>query len=235
MRDEWTRAAGGHAQLVGWRAQTVYTQSTPVKKRTELKLTKQTEGYRAIGTIEDRVILVPGFLGVDNKSSPLACAKAPMAFDGSQWRVLGGTAGDDSTRANVVGSFVIWGGRVFRFTDGTLVATDAGDLPRGDAEVVAIDDGFVTAGGGKLIVVTRHGKQREDRSVGKLAIESVLRFEDKLLLYDGARYHAYDLETRAHEPFDLGVTSVDALVAVPCGLVALVDKGRYLKLLRSSA
>lgn len=224
-REEWTRAVCDGAVLVGWKQQTVY-----VGKREQIALPTKKHGYRAIGTIGKRVVVVPGHLGMDNKSSPLTVAAAPRIHDGA-WRELAGSGGADTPHAAVVGTLVIWGGRVLRFDGDALHETDAGDLPPVHPNIdpghVPTDDGFITVGGGKLVTVSRAGKQRDDKRVGQLALVNVQPFEDGLLLFDNRHYYRYDGTT--HARIDLGVTrEIDALIAAPCGLVALVDSSRML-------
>ncbi len=219
-RDEWTRAVAPGAALVGWKTQTVYVDHGT--RRRELKLPVKKYGYRAIGVIGGKAVVVPGYLAEANRSPPLAVAQAPMIHDG-EWRKLAGDAGTDSTVSAVVGDYVIWCGRV-HFFDGGLVPI--AEL-RGATTFVASDGGFVTAAGGKLVVFA--GKQREERAVGKLAIETVARYEDRLLLGDGRHYYLYDLDARTHERLDLGVPEDPRdLVVAPCGLLALVDQNRRL-------
>jgi hypothetical protein len=228
-RDEWTRAIGPGATLVGWKRQTVYVQKEITKQRTERALPAKQHGFRAIGMLGGQLCVVPGSLAADNRASPLTSAPAPLVWDGA-WKPLAGDGGS-GTQAAVIGELVVWSGRVLHHDAGRLVATHAGDLPGGDASLVPLDDGFATVGGGKLVVVTRHGKQREDRAVGKLSLVTILGYDGALLLGDGERYHRYDGGT--HEPFDLGgVDRPDALIAAPCGLIALVDRGRRLVRLR---
>ncbi|MBA3503263.1 MAG: hypothetical protein M4D80_21380 [Myxococcota bacterium] len=235
VRDEWTRAVCAGATLAGWKHQTVYTWKAPDKRRTEITLPKKF-GYRAIGMLGGRVTLAPGFLGKDNHSSSLHIGRAPVRHDG-EWRPLDGEGGDQPTVAAVVGDLVVWDGRVFRYAAGTLVATDAGDLPRAHpnfaAGFVPTEDGFITAAGGKLVFVARHGKQREDRKVGKLEVTSVARYEDKLLVADRFTYALYDEDSRAIEPLELGIVEdTPTLIPAPCGLVALVDQDSRLVRLR---
>ena len=217
-RDEWTRAVCAGATLAGWKTQSVFTYVAPDKRRTERALPAKF-GYRAIGMLDGRVVVVPGFLGVDNHSSPQHVARAPMMFD-REWRTLDGEGGSDTTTSAIVGDLVIWSGRVFRWQD-ELVPVD---LEVSGRDFIPTDDGFVCLDRGKLVVVTRHGKQREDRALG---VDRVLRYEGRYLVW-AKQYWLYDLETRSKEPFDIGVPSVGDLIAAPCGLVALDDDGRYL-------
>jgi hypothetical protein len=235
LRDEWTRAVCAGATLAGWKQQRVFTWTAPDKRRTEIELPTKRHGYRAIGVLGGRVTVVPGFLGWQNHSSPLACAKLPLRFDGD-WKPLDGEGGDETTLAAIVGDLVVWGGRVFRY-DGALNPTDAGDLPRAHSSssrsFVPVEDGFITAAGSKLVFVSRHGKQREDRRVGKLEVTSVARYEGKLLVGERFQYSLYDEDTRTARPLDLGIHAErPTLIAAPCGLVALVDQDRTLVRLR---
>ena len=233
LRDEWTRAVCAGATLAGWKQQRVFTWAAPDKRRTGLELPTKKHGYRAIGMLDGKVTVVPGFLGLDNHSSPLTCALRPLR-DGTQ---LDGEGGDETRTAAIVRDLVVWGGRVFRYVAGALVPTDAGDLPRAHPNFppgfVPTEDGFITAAGGKLVFVSRHGKQREDRKVGTLEVTSVARYGDKLLVGERFHYVLYDEDTRAVEPLDLGIVADKPTVfPAPCGLVALVDQDKQLVRLR---
>jgi hypothetical protein len=229
LRDEWTRAVCAGATLAGWKQQRVFTWSAPDKRRTEYALPSKQHGYRAIGMLDGKVTLVPGSLRVDNHASPLTCAPRPLR-DGTP---LDGEGGDETTTAAIVRDLVVWGGRVFRYVAGALVATDAGDLPRAHPDFVPTEDGFVAAAGGKLVFVSRHGKQREDRKVATLEVTSVARYEGKLLVGERSRYALYDEDTRAALPLDLGIVADEPTVfPAPCGLVALVDQDKQLVRLR---
>jgi hypothetical protein len=235
LRDEWTRAVCAGATLAGWTRQSVFTWKTPELRRTEIALPKKF-GYRAIGMLGGKVTVVPGFLGEDNHSSSLHVARTPMRHDGA-WQPLAGEGGGQPTVAAIAGDLVVWDGRVFRYVAGALVATDAGDLPAAHpnfaAGFVPTDDGFITAAGGKLVFVSRHGKQREDRKVARLEVTSVARYEDKLLVAERYRYALYDEDTRTVEPLDLGIVEdTPTLIPAPCGLIALVDDDQRLVRLR---
>ena len=224
IRDEWTRAVCAGATLVGWNAQRVYTWSAPEKRRTPIALPKE-HGYRAVGMIEGRVVLVPGAL----EPSPLPRAPTTIVYDNG-WRPLAGAGGHAATMAGVVGRFVVWGGRVLRYADGLLPVV-AGDLPASDGlDLVPDGDGFITVAGGKLVFVSLDGAQREDRAVGQLALVGVTRYEGALLLRDARKHYLYDREARTHAPLDLGTTADDpaTLFAAPAGLIGLTDDGRYL-------
>jgi hypothetical protein len=226
LRDEWTRAVCAGATLAGWTHQTVYTWKAPDKRRTQIPLPKKF-GYRAIGILDGRVTLVPGFLHEDHHTSSLDVAPTPVRHDGA-WQPLPGEGGDQPASAAVAGDLVVWAGRIVRCAGGALVPTDAGDLPRAQA-FVPTHDGFIAAAGGKLVFVSRHGKQREDRKIGKLEVTSVARYEDKLLVAAGYTYALYDEDTRQVEPLDLGIVDdTPALIPAPCGLVALVDQASKL-------
>jgi hypothetical protein len=236
IRDEWTRAVCPGATLAGWATQRVYTWKAQDKRRTELVLPAKT-GFRAVGLLDGMPAVVPGALGADDRSSPLDVAQAPMIFDDGAWRPLAGEGGGEATLSAIVplddgSALVVWSGRVLRYAGGKLVETAAGDLPRAHpsfhAGFLPSGDGFVTAAGGKLVWVVRHGKQRDDRAIGKLQIVSVARYEGLLLVREPARYHLYDESTRKLEPLDLGSSAEEPSVVfpAPCGLLGLVDDAR---------
>ena len=227
-REEWTRAVCPGASLVGWKQQKIY-----LDKRKPLELPTKKHGYRAIGMLDKRVVVVPGHLGMDNKSSPLTCATTPMIYDGTSWKKLDGQGGLDTPHAAVVPlddgrALVVWGGRVLVF-DGALSTTEAGDLPRThpnfDPGHVATGDGFITVGGGKLVTISDAGNKREETRIGKLELVSVLRHDDRLIVFDG-RSHYFDDGTRVD--FGSSLEHPATLVAAPCGLVALVKDDRVL-------
>jgi hypothetical protein len=192
LRDEAVRAVCPGATLTD----RVYTWFAPGKKRVALPPIDA----HAVGFLDGKPA-VPG-----------------MMFDDGAWRALGGTAGPGTHHA-IAGKLVVWGGRVLRY-DRTLVETHAGDLPAGDTTVIAHEDGFVCAAGGKLVVVTREGKQREDRALGKRHVDTVTRYNDRWLVRAGNRYFLDD------EPLDLGSTlpHPSAVFSAPCGLLGIVDK-----------
>jgi hypothetical protein len=191
LRDEAVRAVCAGATLTD----RVYTWFAPGKKRVELP---KVEAH-AVGFLDGKPA-VPGMIFED------------------VWQPMGGSPGPGTHHA-IAGSLVVWGGRVLRH-DRTLLETHAGDLPPGDTTVVPTDDGFVCAAGGKLVFVTREGKQREDRAIGKLHVDTVTRYGDRWLVRAGGRYFLDG------EPLDLGSTlpHPGVLFAAPCGLLGIVEK-----------
>lgn len=170
----------------------VYTWTAPDKKRAELpKIDARAVGFR------EGLPAVPGFV-----------------FGGA-WRATGIAAGP-GTHHGIVGDFVVWGGRVY-FDDRE---THAGDLPPGDTELVPFEDGFACAAGGKLVTVTRQGKQREDRAIGALHVDGVARYAGGWLVRAGDRYYLDGA------PLDLGSTLPHpaVLFPAPCGLLGIVEK-----------
>jgi hypothetical protein len=190
LRDEVVRGVCAGATLTD----RVWTWSAPDKKRTELP---RVEAH-AVGFLDGKPA-VPG-----------------QIFDGA-WRTVGGTPGAGTHHA-ITGSLVVWGGRIYRH-DGALAETFAGDLPAGDTTVAPTEDGFVTAAGGKLVVVTREGRQREDRA-WSVPIDRVLPYEGRWLARAGDRWRLDDA------PLDLGSSLPHPrdLIAAPCGLLGIVER-----------
>lgn len=190
-RDEAVRGVCRGATLTD----RVWTWSAPDKKRIELPKIDA----RAVGFLDGKPA-VPG-----------------MIFDG-RWRAIGGSPGSGTQHA-IVGNLVIWGGRVLRY-DGALVETLAGDLAAGAGSVVPFEAGFVAAAGGKLVTVTREGKQREDRAIGKLHIDAVARYDERWLVRAGGTYYLDG------ERLDLGssLPHPEDVFPAPCGLLGIVER-----------
>lgn len=119
--------------------------------------------------------------------------------------------GGDAPLAAFGEGHVCCGGRVFR----SLAVVD--DLPRGIASVIGTGAGLVAVGGKKLVEI--EGRRWTEH---KLAVDatSVMIYDEGYLLGDGRRYWYYDAGKL--EPFDLGVPEASALIAAPCGLIALI-------------
>ena len=148
-----------------------------------------------------------GWLAIGKLDGALCVAgKAVMTVEG---KLL--AEGGDAPLAAFAGDLVCCGGRVFR----ALAVID--DLPPQITSVIGTSDGLIAIGGKKLVEI--EGRRWNET---KLSIDAttVMTYDGALVLGDGRRYWRYD--GNSIEPFDLGVPEVTALIAAPCGLVALI-------------
>lgn len=209
------------AKLVGWSAQKV------VLARTAIALPAKKYGYRAIGFVDGRLVLVPGHLGRDNKSSPLAVAKAPIAWDGNAWKRLGGDSGPHTQLAGVASGWVIYGGHICQLANDALVAV--GELPRADGDwltkPIEIAGGFAIAVGSLALW---RGKKLELHDFGDAKVARVQRAGDKLLVRTAGphAFWSFDPKTGGSEKLDI---DADEVFSAPAGTLALLNNGTELR------
>ncbi len=245
--DEWTRSVarardGRIASLVGWKAQTVMVQDGHGKQRNELKLPFKKYGFRAVGFVGDRVVVIPGHLGHDNHSSPLHRGAAPLVHDGKKFVPLtGGEPGPDPTQSAIVAlpggpDRLVWEGRVFRVDGDSLAAICdlPGTHPNFRSDFVPLDgDRFACAAGGRIAIVDT---AVTTKPIGKAQVITVRAYEDALLATTIApyRHHRFDPGTATHELLDFGTPTDDMPVvfAAPCGLISFAEENKLLVRLR---
>ena len=195
----------------------VFSKSLATNDAIDLQPTKNVE-FACAGFIADRVIALPGDLGVHRRYHERRHAQQPHLQDGKRLVPLdGGTGGDAHDLTGVIASgerdFIVWGGRVFALRDGALVRAVPFDLARNfnnfGLSCVAADSGFFTISSQRLVHVipgARAAKPHLPRSyfrivrpgpAGKLLLEAAHDTAEKsaLWLYDPSRRVATPIPT----------------------------------------